>query len=551
MNPAYQDNNKCLPGHNVSKVSDSVYPRLMLAAPHGRSGKTVLTLGILRSLSNNGIDVQAFKKGPDFIDTGWHSLASRRASRNLDGYFMQPGQIVGIVKELSKPVRLSFIEGAMGIYDGLDVDGSCSSAELAKVTNTPVILVVDVTRMTRTTAALIMGCQAFDTDVNICGIILNKVRGSRQENLVKETIAKYCKIPVIGALPNNESLVIPDRHLGLLSSSEVDAVDGTLDTIADVVSRYVDMDVLLNIADSAGSIETNCGQIEQSKSSCRLSDLQALTPEHGFDPRATSLDLLNKAYASPTIKLSSIHMQVSPCFSFGSIEQQAPRIAVIRDSVFSFYYQENLDALKNQGAELVFVNSLQDARLPHNIHALYIGGGFPEVFAESLEANKGFLSSIKSYANQGLPIYAECGGLMLLSRSISDKGKSYQMSGVLPMDTIMRKQRQGHGYSTIVCDQQNAWFAPGTIIKGHEYHHSEIINRDPKLNCAFKVMRGKGFGDKREGISYGEVFATYTHVNAYASPIWAQTFVDKARSFADAHLTMEYATIQPLITTQA
>ncbi|HBT95981.1 MAG TPA: cobyrinate a,c-diamide synthase [Coriobacteriia bacterium] len=529
------------------KASDSTYPRLMLAAPHGKSGKTVLTLGLLRSLSNAGKSVQAFKKGPDFIDTGWHTLAAGRVGRNLDAYFMDPEQIVGLVRDLSEGVRLSFLEGAMGMYDGLDVEGSCSSAELAKVTDTPVVLVMDVTRMSRTVAALVLGCQNLDPDLKIRGVILNKVRGSRQENLVRAAIAKYCGLPVIGAIPNNDALVIPDRHLGLLSSSEVDAIDGVLDEMAEVVSRYVDMDALVAIADAAGPLPpARYGDRGEAGACGKLSEPRDDTARNRPVSRSIHGELLGAVYSNPPINLPSIHMQIAPCFSIGSIEQQKPRIAVLRDPAFCFYYQENLDALREQGAELVFVNSLQDRSLPADIHACYIGGGFPEVFADVLEANAGFLRSLKNHARRGLPIYAECGGLMLLSRSITDKGKTYNMAGILPMDTIMRKQRQGHGYSSIAFDKPNNWFEQGTVLKGHEYHHSEIINRDAALNCACKVLRGRGFGDTREGISHGEVFASYTHVNVFASPIWAQRMVEKARAFANAPVTVEYAAGQPL-----
>jgi cobyrinic acid a,c-diamide synthase len=546
MNPKHLHNEGMVsPGSDMPKVSDSAFPRVMLAAPHGRSGKTVITLGVLRCLKNRGLEVQAFKKGPDFIDTGWHTLASKRASRNLDAYFMQPQQINELVRELSVDTRLSFIEGAMGIYDGLDSEGSCSSAELAKVTNTPIVLVVDVTRMTRTTAALIMGCQVFDPDIQIRGIILNKARGSRQENLVRKTIAEHCRIPVIGAIPNSDNLVIPDRHLGLLSSSEVSAGDLILDEMAEVVSRYVDIDALIGIADSADLMESEREESCALGASGKSSELQIDGPLQLSTAQSSSTTLLTQVYASPTIDLLGTSVQADQYYLVDPLVEQKIRIAVIRDSIFCFYYQENLDALKRLGAELVFVNSLQDKTLPADIHALYIGGGFPEVFAEALEANRGLLGSIKNYAKRGLPIYAECGGLMLLSRAIIDKGKTYQMSGVLPMDTVMRKQRQGHGYSTIVSDEQNPWFTPGTTLKGHEYHYSEIINRDSSLNCAFKVVRGRGFGDKREGICSKEVFASYTHVNAYASPIWAERMVEKARMFANIRSAFEMAVIKP------
>jgi cobyrinic acid a,c-diamide synthase len=465
----------------------------MIAALHGRSGKTVLTLGLLRSLRNRGIAAQPFKKGPDFIDPGWHTVAAGRASRNLDSFFMTPSQICATIRELASDCpRLNIIEGAMGFYDGLDVNGSSSSAEIAKITQSPVILVVDVTRMTRTTAALIMGCQRFDPEVGIGGVILNRVRGPRQEDLIRTSIETYCHVPVIGAVPYNEKMTIPDRHLGLLSSTEAKKREQTLDGIAEIVGRYVDLDAVCDLANSAGPL----GFALHNDSGVRAAEP---LPQ-----------------ASPQAK---------------SAQKEKPRIAVIRDPAFCFYYQENLDALMWQGAELAYVDSLRDAALPANIGALYIGGGFPESFAAQLQANGDFLASIREHAERGLPIYAECAGLMLLSRTLTCQTGIYRMAGILQMDTVMQRQRQAHGYSVMVATDEHPWFAPGTVMKGHEFHHSKVIATDSNLRYVFKNERGKGIDGTRDGICYKGVIATYTHVNALASPLWAKELVKQAHRF--------------------
>ena len=333
-------------------------PRVMVAAPHGRSGKTVLTLGLLRALRRQGCAVQPFKKGADFIDPGWHTVAAGRTSRNLDRYFMEPDQIRAVVREASAGADACVIEAAMGLYDGLDAEGSTSSAEIAKITDTPVILVLDVTRMTRTAGALVLGCCAFDPDVRIAGVILNRVRGARQRGLITEVIERTCGIPVVGAVPADARLDVPDRHLGLVTSGETDGRERLLDGIADVVEEWVDLDAVRAVAAGAG-------------------ELPGAMPEtlHADD-----------AAEAPGARAT---------------------IAVVRDEVFPFYYPENLAALERAGARLAFVRSLEDDALPPDADGLYVGGGFPEVFAAQLHANEGLRRSVRERAAHGLPVYAE------------------------------------------------------------------------------------------------------------------------------------------------
>lgn len=450
----------------------------MLAAPRGKSGKTVLTLGLLRMWNAQGIAVKPFKKGPDFIDPGWHGLAAGLPSRNLDGFFMTPSQQCDVVRQASAGCRLAVIEAAMGLYDGLDVEGSCSSAEVAKATSTPVVLVMDVTRTTRTAAALVMGLVHFDPDVAIKGVILNQVAGSRQERLVRSSIESACNIPVLGALPKDERMTIPDRHLGLISSTEAQGAQKTLDGIAALVASCVDHEAILAVAE-------------------------------GADPLPKSAPSL----AAPAHKGAR------------------PLIAVIRDDAFCFYYEENFEALAQAGARLVFVDSLRDASLPPDVCALYIGGGFPETFAARLEGNAGFRASVRAHASAGMPVHAECGGLMYLARRLVVEDKSFEMAGVLAMDTQMRQHRLAHGYSVMRATEAHPWIAAGTLLKGHEFHYSQVSNLDPRLRFVFESERGFGIDGVRDGICQGNVVATYTHVNALASPAWAQSFVEQARRF--------------------
>ena len=453
----------------------------MVAAPHGRSGKTVLTLGLLRALRRQGCAVQPFKKGADFIDPGWHTVAAGRTSRNLDRYFMEPDQIRAVVRGASAGADVCVVEAAMGLYDGLDAEGSTSSAEIAKITATPVVLVLDVTRMTRTAGALVLGCCAFDPDVRIAGVILNRVRGARQRALVTEVIERTCGIPVVGAVPADARLNVPDRHLGLVTSGETDERERLLDGIADVVAEWVDLDAVRAIAASAGEL-----------------------------PAAAGSGLVGDAADAPGARAT---------------------IAVVRDEAFSFYYPENLAALERAGARLVFVRSLGDEALPSDVDGLYVGGGFPEEFAEQLQANEAFRRSVRERAEHGLPVYAECGGLMYLGRRLVHRGRSYDMAGVLGLDTVVQDRQTAHGYARAVVGASGSWLDPGMVLVGHEHHHSQATDLDPALRFAYAVERGRGIVPGFDGACTGNVVAVYLHVNALASPAWAPSFVRAAERY--------------------
>ena len=453
----------------------------MVAAPHGRSGKTVLTLGLLRALRRQGCAVQPFKKGADFIDPGWHTVAAGRTSRNLDRYFMEPDQIRAVVRGASAGADVCVVEAAMGLYDGLDAEGSTSSAEIAKITATPVVLVLDVTRMTRTAGALVLGCCAFDPDVRIAGVILNRVRGARQRALATEVIERTCGIPVVGAVPADARLNVPDRHLGLVTSGETDERERLLDGIADVVAEWVDLDAVRAIAASAGEL-----------------------------PAAAGSGLVGDAADAPGARAT---------------------IAVVRDEAFSFYYPENLAALERAGARLVFVRSLGDEALPSDVDGLYVGGGFPEEFAEQLQANEAFRRSVRERAEHGLPVYAECGGLMYLGRRLVHRGRSYDMAGVLGLDTVVQDRQTAHGYARAVVGASGSWLDPGMVLVGHEHHHSQATDLDPALRFAYAVERGRGIVPGFDGACTGNVVAGYLHVNALASPAWAPSFVRAAERY--------------------
>ncbi|WP_172136626.1 cobyrinate a,c-diamide synthase [Adlercreutzia sp. ZJ473] len=460
-------------------------PRVMVSASHGKSGKTVITLGILRALEKRGQVVQPFKKGPDFIDAGWHGVAAHRASRNLDAFFMDPAGLRAVMHEASAGAGVAVVEGAMGLYDGMDAAGSSSSAEVAKQTATPVVVVLDATRMTRTAAAITLGLICFDAEVRIAGVILNRVRGPRHERVMRESVEARCGVPVIGVIPDDERLRIADRHLGLVTCLESEAAEALCEAAAALVEECVDLDALLAIAASAPPLEA-------APHSARAACAAPRTP------RGAS----------------------------------GPLIAVVRDAAFSFYYPENLRALEDAGARLKFVDSMRAAGLPEGASGLYVGGGFPEAFAAQIEANAAFRASVRAFAAGGGVACAECGGLMFLGRRLHAGGRAYAMAGVLDCDVVMEQARQGHGYAVVCATDAHPWLPAGTVLTGHEHHHSRVAAGPGAHRFAYENVRGRGVERGRDGVCSGNVVASYLHVNALASPEWARGFV---RAAAGAH----------------
>ncbi|MCD5404920.1 MAG: hydrogenobyrinic acid a,c-diamide synthase (glutamine-hydrolyzing) [Desulfotomaculum sp.] len=462
-------------------------PRLLIAAPKGRSGKTTITMGIIAALVSKGVKVQPFKKGPDFIDPSWLTFVAKRACRNLDSFLMDKEKIKASFVTHSQGADVSIIEGAMGLYDGVDVEGSGSAAEIAKTVKAPVILVVDCTRITRSVAALVQGFKNFDKDVNIAGIILNNVARSRHENMLRASIEKYCDLPILGAVPKNKRYNIPDRHLGLIPAGEDELLHKAVEQMEKAAKHYIDIDALLNIAASAGNV-----------------DVQEILP--------SSLNIVKR----PNEVNSS---------------SDRPIIGVILDQSFTFYYPENLEALYNAGAEIVSINAIDDTELPM-LDGLFIGGGFPEVAAAKLERNESLKLSIKNSIERGMPVYAECGGLMYLGRTIAWEGDVYQMVGALPFDVEMTDKPQGHGYMEVKVSKENPFFPVGMVIRGHEFHNSKIVNIDMnKVDFVYEVKRGWGINGKKDGLVYKNVLASYNHLHALAIPCWAENFVRCARKY--------------------
>ncbi|MCL6447942.1 MAG: hydrogenobyrinic acid a,c-diamide synthase (glutamine-hydrolyzing) [Armatimonadetes bacterium] len=457
-------------------------PRLVIGAPHGRSGKTTVAVGLLASLiSEKGLTVQPFKKGPDFIDPGWLSRVAGRECRNLDSFLMDRENILASFLTYTAGADLGIVEGAMGLYDGVDLQGSGSTAEIAKIIRAPVVLVVDCTRMTRSVAAVVMGFLHFDPDLKIAGVILNKVARPRHEEMLRAALQTYCGVPVLGAIPKGEKLCIPDRHLGLVPVAENAELVRKIREIGQAASKYLDLDALLKAAADAPALE-----------------------EKGL------------FFANP--------------LPVGKV-----KIGIFKDRAFTFYYPENLEALEACGAEIVAIDSLRDPFLPA-VDALYLGGGFPEIFAAELEANAGLRSAVRKAVEDGLPVYAECGGLMYLARELKWQNKTYRMAGALPFDVLLADRPQGHGYEIIEAAGENPFVPVGATIKAHEFHHSRVINLDrSRVRFAFRVLRGWGIDGLNDGLVYKNVLAAYAHIHALATPDWARWLVAKAAGDRSTH----------------
>jgi cobyrinic acid a,c-diamide synthase len=419
------------------------------------------------------------------------ALAADRTCYNLDTFLLETPHILQSFLAHTRKDDIAVIEGNRGLYDGIDLAGSTSTAELAKLLQTPVLLCVDCTKITRTMAAVISGLIQFDPDVMIKGVVLNRVAGSRHERILRDNIEHYCGIPVLGAIPKLKTQIFPERHMGLVPTPEHDWAGESIDIAAQVASEHIDLDAIYEL----------------------IQDLPQIKPE---DRGQKTEDRGQK---------TEVRSQIT------SAEADRPRIGIIKDSAFQFYYPENIDALEAAGAETVFVSPLAGKTLPE-LDALYIGGGFPETHAQELAENKSFRKELKAMAEDGLPIYAECGGLMYLGEELVLEGKSYPMVGVLPLTFDFYPRPQGHGYTVVTVENENPFYEVGSEIRGHEFHYSRVLKwGGDEKDLVFRMQRGVGITKDKDGICYKNVLATYTHIHSLGTPQWAHALVRNAFAY--------------------
>ena len=447
-------------------------PRVTISAPHRSSGKTTLSIGLCKALTGAGHKVQPFKKGPDFIDPMWLSAATGRTCRNLDLFMMGEDKIRESLQKAGADADISIVEGNMGLYDGMEVDGKGSTADVARIIKSPIILIIDASNMTRSIAPLLLGFLNFETDVMIFGVVLNKVAGARHESKLRAAISTYTDVEVIGAIPRSPEIGIIQRHLGLKPAKEDAQAISTIESIGAMVKEYIDLDKVVAIARAAPDL--------------------------------------------PGVELPEI-----------TVPPAQVRIGIARDEAFTFYYPENLEALTAAGAELIPFSPLHDESLP-KVDALYIGGGFPEVFMEELEKNVVLRATIRAAVERGMPVYAECGGLMYLSRKMSWGGISREMVGALPCDILMHEKPRGHGYMIMEATGAGGWFEPGAKMRAHEFHYSEVVDLK-NTEFGYNLARGKGLDGKHDGIIFKNVFASYAHLHSSGSSAWARGFVEHVK----------------------
>jgi cobyrinic acid a,c-diamide synthase len=435
-------------------------PRIIIAGTHSGCGKTTIASGIMAALTARGLIVQPFKVGPDFIDPSHHTRICGRISRNLDPFMMGEEGCIDTFYRTTMGADIAVIEGVMGMFDGIGGTDMCSTAHVARILRSPVILVADVKGMSRSVHALIQGFRTFDPTINFAGVIVNRIGSPRHRDMIESagTIRSF------GWIPRSDDIGLASRHLGLVMAHESDS----LKTAGAVIEEYGDLDGIIAAAQSA--------------------------PLLPVPPPATTPQNLKV------------------------------RIGIARDSAFCFYYQDNLDHLREAGADLVFFSPLTE-HLP-DVDAVYFGGGYPELHLPALESSA-FTRDLKCAVEQGLPVYAECGGLMYLAREIQ-ADKTYRMAGVLPADAEMTNKIQALGYvkGSIVTD---ATILPqGTPVTGHEFHYSRLLP-DTDARYAMKLTWGQGIDAGNDGLMAGTALASYTH--AYFSGPMALGIIETARRY--------------------
>ncbi|MDJ0806869.1 MAG: cobyrinate a,c-diamide synthase [Gammaproteobacteria bacterium] len=448
---------------------------LFISAAHKSSGKTTLSIGIARALRERGISLQTFKKGPDYIDPLWLSSATGRACYNLDFHTQSHAEIRAMYARHMAGSEIGMIEGNLGLYDGMDVGGSNSNAALAAMLGVPVVLVINTRGMTRGIAPLLLGYQAFDSNIRIAGVILNQVGGGGHLSKLQKVIEHYTDLKILGALRRDPALNIDERHLGLIPSNEEEHAEGLIQRLADTVRQCVDLDKLLSIAETS-------------------------EPAAGY-----------KTQASPQKRYAGL------------------RIGLPNDKAFGFYYPDDLDRFHELGADLMRFDTLQDRQMP-SVDGLFLGGGFPETVMQALEQNVTMRRAIADFIEADGPVYAECGGLIYLARSLTWGAKRCKMAGVIPADVVMHDKPQGRGYVRLQETSGFPW-PTGTqastgLFNAHEFHHTSLQGLDTSsATFGYAVKRGTGIDGSHDGYVYKNLLASYAHRRGTGKSPWVDRFL--------------------------
>ncbi len=461
------------------------YPRLIIAGTNSRCGKTTIVMGIISALTKKGYRVQPFKTGPDYIDTSYHSEITGSKSRNLDAWLMDKDVVLELFAHAVQKANISIIEGVMGLYDGFigDSDENGSTAHLAKLLKSPVILIVDAQGMAASAAAVVMGFNEFDPTLHIAGVIFNNVGSQRHFQCLRKAVEDKCpNIKVLGYLPKNNSLTIQEKHLGLTMLNKHEIMESIIPTLTEEIIKHIDLELLVKIAQ----------------------DVQPI-------PSYTS-----------TIFTTNI-------------QAETIKIGVAMDDAFCFYYEDNLSILKSLGAELVYFSPTNDIQLPV-VDGLYFGGGFPELFCNSLESNISMRTWVTHASNLGMPIYAECGGMLyLMNKIITSENRTHHMVGLIPGEARMQQRLTRLGYCTATMLEDNILGQKGTSVRGHRFHWSSLENtQEPN---AYQLNDGKREeGERKAGFIKSNLLASYIHIHFGTQLSLAQNFVNNCRKYKEVRM---------------
>lgn len=468
------------------------YPRFLIAGTHSGVGKTTATLGLMLALKHKGYTVQGFKVGPDYIDPSYHTYATRVPSRNLDTWMMSRDVILELFERSAATADVSVIEGVMGLYDGFSGDNELgSSAHLAKILNAPILLVIDAKALARSAAALVMGYQKFDPDIHLCGVIANNIASPGHFEYIRTAIEAYTSVPVVGYIPCDPELAIPERHLGLIPHGEGKVMVECYHKLQSHVLTHV-----------------NCDRILELAKGYPLPKFEKTLFLHA-ERRTTNEELIHP--------------------SFFILHRSDLTIGIALDEAFNFYYADNLDILEYLGARLVKFSPLHDPHLPGKVDLLYLGGGFPELFARELAANKTMLQDIRAFIDDLKPVYAECGGLMYLAESLQTfEGDVFEMVGALPIRTTMIPKRMALGYTRAKVLRNTILCPKGGEVIGHEFHWSTLEERGEVI-YAYETYKREGGPKKYDGILVKNVLASYLHVHFASNIQVAKRLVQKGR----------------------
>jgi cobyrinic acid a,c-diamide synthase len=457
---------------------NKISPRcLVIGGSHSGVGKTTISLGLMAAFKKRGLKVQGFKVGPDFIDPGHHTRLLSTPSRNLDGWMLSKRYNLATFSQSMYGKDLGIVEGVMGLFDGYDGRSEAgSTAQMAKWLDSPVILVVDASSMARSMAALVHGFKTFDPDLRLEGVIANRVGSERHARFLAEAMESLSNITFLGGLPRSKEIAIPERHLGLVTSEEEPYPIDLFDKLASLMEEHLELDKLSSLATTG-------------------------------------------------VKSSNI----TPAKS----SQSGVRVGVARDEAFCFYYQDNLDLLTDCGADLCFFSPVRDSQLPPNLAGLYLGGGYPELFAQQLAENQSLKKEILAAAQGGMPTFAECGGFMYLTRSVEVENRDYPMVGLYPLRTRMLTRRKALGYREVVLIKDSLLGPKGLKARGHEFHYSELINGSLEIANLYQVINHEGLELGPDGFMVYNTLAGYIHFHFGSNPEMAGNFVASCKEYQE------------------